>query len=51
MTRMMGASMEVEDAITKALNNVASIKGADNKAYVLDANNDTIMVLSKVCAE
>lgn len=47
MTKRMGASMEVEDAVIQALNAVASIATADNQAYVMNANNDTIMVLAK----
>lgn len=47
MTRMMGASMDVEDAITQALNNTASIHVDGEKAFIFNASNDTIMVLSK----
>lgn len=47
MTKMMGASMEVEDAVTDAINNVASIQIKDGKVLVLDSKGKTIMVLSK----
>lgn len=47
MTKMMGASMEIEDAITNALNATAAIKTDGNKAYILNSQNDTIMVLVK----
>lgn len=47
MTKMMGASMDVEDAVTNAINTTASIKVKGDNAYILNAKNDTIMVLSK----
>ncbi|GEM_PF-426371 len=47
MTRMMGASMEIEDAITEAINQVASVATADGRAYFFNAKNDTIMKLVK----
>lgn len=47
MTMMMGPSMDVEDAITKALNTTALVKAENGKVYVFNEANDTIMVLSK----
>ncbi len=47
MTRMMGASMEVEDAVTNALNATKSIKTEDERVIVLDSKNNTVMVLAK----
>lgn len=48
MTRMLGASMDIEDAVVKAINSVASIKVEEAKAYVLSADNDTVLVLNRV---
>ena len=47
ITKMMGANMDVEDAVTNAINTTAAIKAKGDKAYILNAKNDTIMVLSK----
>lgn len=47
MTMMMGPSMDVEDAVTKALNTTALVKAENGKLYVFNETNDTIMVLAK----
>lgn len=47
MTKMMGASMEVEDAITDAINTTASIKAKGGKVLVMDSKKKTVMILSK----
>lgn len=47
MTKRMGASMEIEDAVIQALNSVASIAIDGSQAYVMNADNDTIMVMTK----
>lgn len=47
MTRKMGASMEIEDAITKALNNCSSVKMEGEKLVICDNDGNDIMVLSK----
>ena len=44
MTRMMGQSMEIEDAINKALGEVATVKVDGDKAEVLDAQGKVVMV-------
>jgi len=47
MTKMMGASMEIEDAITEAINTTASVKADGEKIMVLDQKDKTVMVLVK----
>lgn len=47
MTRMMGRSMDVEQAVTEALNAAASIVADGDKAVVLSEAKDTVMVLSR----
>ena len=47
MTRMMGANMDAEDAITKAINTTASIKIKGNTATVYDAQNNVVMKLDR----
>ncbi len=47
MTRMLGASMQVEKAVTAALNAVATIKVKGNEATVYDAQGKEIMTLQK----
>lgn len=46
MTKMMGLSMEVEDAVTAALNATAGVLIDGEQACILDAQKDTVMVLS-----
>lgn len=47
MTRMMGRSMDVEQAVTEALNTAHSIVADGDKAVVLNEAKDTVMVLSR----
>ncbi|MCQ2295098.1 MAG: META domain-containing protein [Bacteroidales bacterium] len=49
-TKMMGPNMNIEDAVNQALEAAASIKVDGDKAYVLNADGDTIMSLSKADA-
>lgn len=48
MTKMMGASMEIEDAVTAALNATATVSINGEQAFVLNETKDTVMVLSLV---
>ncbi len=45
MTMMLGASMEIEDAITKALNSTAKIEIDGDKAVVKNSTGEKIMTL------
>lgn len=46
MTMMMGSSMDVEAAITQALEKTAQVAVADSRlVYLLDARRDTVMTL------
>lgn len=47
MTLMMGPGMEVEQAVTSALELSKTIKNVDGKAVVLSEKNDTVLVLVK----
>ncbi|MGN0229435.1 MAG: META domain-containing protein [Muribaculaceae bacterium] len=47
MTRMMGGSMEIEDAITKALGEVATVKIDGDKAVIMDAQGNEVMQLER----
>lgn len=47
ITQMMGPNMEIEDAITHALNSTSSIKGMKNEAYIFNSQKDIVMVLSR----
>ena len=47
MTRMMGGSMEIEDAITKALGEVATVKVDGDKAVIMDAQGNEVMQLER----
>ncbi len=47
MTRMMGGSMEIEDAITKALGEVATVKVDGDKALIMDAQGNEVMQLER----
>lgn len=47
MTRMMGASMDVEGAVTEALNHTATVKAEGEKILVFNDKKDTVMVLTK----
>ncbi len=51
MTRMMGQSMEIEDAVICAVNSTASVKIDGDKAEVYDAEGNLIMTLSKATEE
>lgn len=48
ITKMMGASMDVEDAVIDAINNVALVKEKDGKVLVLDSKGKTVMILAKM---
>lgn len=45
MTQMLGASMDVEDAVTKAINSAAAIEINGDKATVKDNAGETVMSL------
>lgn len=47
MTMMMGASMDIEQAITKALDGSVTVKSKGNTLYFLNSNKKTIMTLEK----
>lgn len=47
MTRMMGASMDIEDAITQALNKTDKIEIKGDKATIYDKDNKVVMTLKK----
>ncbi len=47
MTRMMGGSMEIEDAVTKALNSVVTIKIDGDNATIFDAEGKEVMQLQR----
>ena len=47
MTRMYGTSMDVEDAIVEALNSAVIINVVEDRAYILNAQKDTVMTLIK----
>ena len=47
MTRMMGGSMDMEDAITKALNNTATVKIENDEATVFDRDGNAVMTLKR----
>ncbi len=47
MTRMMGGSMDIEDAITKALGEVATVKVDGDKAVIMDAEGNEVMQLER----
>lgn len=47
MTRMFGASMDVEDAITEAINTAASIEIDGDRATVRNEAGDAIMSLAR----
>ena len=47
MTVMLGASMDIEDAVKQAIDRSNTIKADDFKAYIFGEKNDTLMVLKK----
>lgn len=47
MTRMMGASMDVEDAVTKALNSTSTIEVEKKNAVVKDKDGKVVMRLER----
>ena len=47
MTRRMGASMEVEMAVTEALNAISTIEVKDSTATILNEEGKVIMTLKK----
>lgn len=47
MTRMMGPSMDIEDAVVKALGESVTIKVNKQSASVLDKNGKVVMELKK----
>ena len=47
MTRMMGQSMDIEQAITQALGSTSTIKAEDFDAVFFNEKKDTVMILSK----
>lgn len=47
MTRMMGPSMDIEDAVTKAINTVETIKIDGKKATLFDADGKEVMTIEK----
>lgn len=47
MTRMMGPNMEIEDAVTKALNSAATFQANGDQIIVRDAEGNEAMVIKK----
>ena len=47
MTRRMGASMEVEMAVTEALNAISTIEVKDSTATILNEEGKVVMTLKK----
>ena len=47
MTRMMGGSMDMEDATTKPLNNTATVKIENDEATVFDHEGNAVMTLKR----
>lgn len=47
MTRMMGASMDVEDVVTKALNSTTTVEVKKNNAALKDKGGKVVMMLKK----
>ena len=47
MTRKMGPNMEIETAVTEALNAIATIEVKDSTASVLNEEGKVIMTLKK----
>lgn len=47
MTKMMGENMEIEDAVTEALNTVASVVIEEGKARFLSAGEETVMTAAR----
>ena len=47
MTRMMGQSMDIEQAITEALGSTSTIKAEDFDAVFFNEKKDTVMILRK----
>lgn len=47
MTLMLGASMDIEDAVKQAIDRSNTIKADNFKAYIFGEKNDTVMVLKK----
>ncbi|MCM1078238.1 MAG: META domain-containing protein [Firmicutes bacterium] len=48
MTRMMGQSMEIEDAVTQAVNTTARMSINGDKALVYDKDGNIVMKLTRV---
>ena len=51
MTRMMGASMEIEDSVMSAINKLATFRIDGDKAVAYDAEGNAVMTLTKVTDE
>ncbi len=47
LTQAMGESVEIEQAVVEAINNVASIKMTDDKLEILNKDGNTVLVLKK----
>ena len=51
MTRMMGASMEIEDSVMSAINKLATFRIDGDKAVAYDAEGNAVLTLTKVTDE
>ncbi len=47
MTRRLGASMEVERAVTEGLNSVVRVSLSADRAYLMNAQGDTVLWLHR----
>ena len=47
MTRMMGPTMEIEDAIVKALGSYSTVNVSDSTAVMLDEKGEEVLKLRK----
>lgn len=47
MTRMMGGSMEIEQAVIDAVNSIASLKVEGDKATAYNAEGEAVMTLAR----
>lgn len=47
MTLMLGQSMEMETAITKALNSTATVKVENDEATIFNKNGESVMTLKR----
>lgn len=51
MTRAMGSSMDVDQAVSEALHSAATYEVDDEQVYVFNAKSDTVFVLKKMAEQ